>query len=640
MELAFVASVQEAGGAQVKFTDRDGINTRGNVGDPSAILDSWGGGVSKRLLRALAAGPALPPYPFAPSPWPHQHQQQHQQHQQHQQQRGTARTRRQRALQPTGSDDTTGSATSTTMDTDTESSTSSSLELAPGAVDPLGLGPPASQGLAITLNAAVQDTAAALSALQSTPGEDVVGDLTDAMLQALAQSKGWPFPGNLSAALAPGSVKAISLTRRRSWWEYFQGLWAAALALPMWAIAILAVAGCGCVALPPLLLWRCMRLRAARVAAMDKDFLEKATSSTTASSAAAAAASKLAEAGGRGGEESEEATAPASPRRRRKKGAESAGSKGGGYFSPSAHSSSSSSSRVRPSSPPFVLTTTTTTRGVDDGPTTSAATSSARSGRSRSHFTTASSSGSSGAIPHAGDEAYAREQSQLALLRAHRRQRQQSLREQQRQSSTSSYSSDNATLDPALTLEGDVLHSHFGGSRTSAATGRAQQGRKGEQEEEEEEEDEEGEVTTVRRAHESGEEEGEEGHRLHRHNTLQQQGALLAGSRGGEGMRPGLRGSALRAGGRAALSGGRGGGVHAAPTGRSALHPPRRVAAWEAAEAGSPPELHEEDAVRIAARAAQVKAETLRGAAASTLKSKPRVVGALSQLNKSSGARR
>ena len=235
MELVYISSLQEYGRGLLSFTSSNTINTAGGVLDPSLLLDtlidsstiSSGTNRLRRLRAAATAAVAAAAAAAAAQP---------------------------RRLQDAAAIDGTAS---------------SELILPSGPSNPAGLAP---GGLSVTLVAAVNDAPGAISQVTAP---DALSDMTSGTLGAVAAAKGWPYPGNFTAAVVPGSVTAVTLTRKRTWWAYLSGLLAYALSFPLWAIAASAVGGCIClVLLPCLVVRRYLRARAARVAAAEKAALQ------------------------------------------------------------------------------------------------------------------------------------------------------------------------------------------------------------------------------------------------------------------------------------------------------------------------------------------------------------------------------
>jgi hypothetical protein len=142
------------------------------------------------------------------------------------------------------------------------------LDLVPGA----GEAPPA-DGVSITLNLVVgtpEQAATVSSALQGADGGEVVAPA----LQALAADQGLPFPGNFSGGVAPGSLKLITVTRKRKLWQRILSFIASLSPTAIYAIVGASLVGCGALSI---FLWRraAKRKRLARVKA-ERQLLEVA----------------------------------------------------------------------------------------------------------------------------------------------------------------------------------------------------------------------------------------------------------------------------------------------------------------------------------------------------------------------------
>ncbi len=99
-----------------------------------------------------------------------------------------------------------------------------------------GTPPPASSlhpgALAVTLNAPMRspaDASRAVALINAASGED----LTGAVLGVVAAAKGWEYPGNFTGGALAGSVKTVTFTLKRTWWQYLSQMWAYAMALPV-----------------------------------------------------------------------------------------------------------------------------------------------------------------------------------------------------------------------------------------------------------------------------------------------------------------------------------------------------------------------------------------------------------------------
>jgi len=136
------------------------------------------------------------------------------------------------------------------------------IELVPGA--PAAAAPPG--GVAVTVNVILGTAAQAAEVTLAIQGAGE-GALAGAALEALAAEKGLPFPGNFSGGLVAGTIQVATVARRRTRWQRLAAF-LAAIALPNWAIGVIAAAAAAACGALSVAAWRRRGgRRAARVAA-------------------------------------------------------------------------------------------------------------------------------------------------------------------------------------------------------------------------------------------------------------------------------------------------------------------------------------------------------------------------------------